>query len=240
MARPFSHGLLVVLATGMLFAMPAVAQSPSPLGVSPEPAASAVAAPSAAAASPTDPPGDTAPLPARVVEGTCDQLGDLVIDLLGVVAGGPPDSARTTVYASISALDTTLSELTTGSRVLIVGGESDPDSAVACGALEGPAQGPDDLAVALQPLHSSAYSGTALLHQEAGRSWVYLVVVAAPQGDVPAGSPSPDGSSAPVASAQADPGASVQPGDLSPIRSAEPGTSGAPAFSPLPAGSTAP
>ncbi len=240
MAHTFSYGLLAVLAAGLLLGGPATAQSPSPLGVSPDPAASGVAAPSAGAASPTDPPGDTAPLPARIVEGTCDQLGDLVVDLLSVVAGGPPDSARPTVYASISALDTTLSELTTGSRVLIVGGESDPDSAVACGALEGPAQGPDDLAVALQPLHSSAYSGTALLHQGAGGSWVYLVVVAAPQVDGPAGSPSPNGSSAPIASAQASPDTSMQPGDLSPTRSVEPGTSGAPAFSPLPAASSAP
>jgi hypothetical protein len=170
-----------------------------------------------------------APLPARILEGTCDALGDVVVDLLVVVAGAPADAAHPTVYASISDLAMPLAAVATASRVLIVGGESDPASAVACGALAGAPQGPADLAIVLAPLHSSSYSGTALLHEVDGRTWVYLVVVSDPRSATPEGSPRLDASPAPSAA----PDASLAPGDLSPIRSAEPGSSGAPAFSPL-------
>ena len=229
-----------ILAVGLLVPAAAWAQSPSPLGVSPEPVGSPVAAPSAGTGSATDPPGGTAPLPARIMEGTCEQLGDLVVDLLGVVAGGPVEGSRATVYASISDIDLPVAEIAAGGRVLIVGGESDPDSAVACGELTGPAQGPADLAVALAPMHSSAYSGTALFHEADGVTSAYVVVVAAPAEESPARSASPGDIASPAPSDQPSPGSSQAPGDLSPVRSAQPGTSGAPPFSPLPAGSPAP
>ena len=235
----FDHKVLALLVTGLMVAVPAAAQSPSPLGVAPEPAASAAVEPSNGS-TPTDPPGDTAPLPARIMRGTCDRIGDVLVELLGVVAGGPLDPVRATVYASISEVELALADLATDPRVLIVGGESDPESAVACGVLTAPMQGPDDLAIALLPLHASTFSGTALLHQEAGPTSVYLVVVSAPQGEGPAASPGTGDQASPVASAQPGPNDSPGPSDLSPVRSAEPGTSGAPVFSPLPAGSTAP
>jgi hypothetical protein len=235
MPRLTRQGLLVIVVVLLLSAKVA-AQSPSPLGTSPEPFASADAgATHDAASSPTPPPGDTAPLPARIFHGSCDQIGELIVDLLGVVAGEPVGESAVTVYASISDLDLSLADLVGADRILAVGGASDPAGAVACGALAGPAQGAADLAVALRPLHSSVYSGTALLHEVEGRTFVYLVVVAdSGDTDAPGSSPLPEATAAPHGSIQPDAAASPDASGLSPVRSVQPGTSGAPPFSPLP------
>ncbi len=59
----------LALAIPMLLAVAVNAQSPSPLGTSPEPVGSDAASGALAPASFTPPPGDTAPLPARIMSG---------------------------------------------------------------------------------------------------------------------------------------------------------------------------
>ncbi len=121
------------------------------------------------------------------------------------------------MYLSISELEMSLTDVASTDHAVFVGG-SDLEGAVACGALGGPLQGPDDLAVALEPLHTSVYSGTALLHQETGATSVYLVVVEAPvAAGGPASSHPPDASSLPAASSTPD------AGDLARAERPEPG-----------------
>ena len=211
----------LALIVGLLGATAATAQSPSPLGV---PAVSPAGA--SVQASPPEPPGETTPLPARVVRGSCGAPGEVAYDLLAVIASGAPDGQNDTVYASISQLELAFTDIADQDMVLMVGG-SDVDGAVACGSLRHQPQGPADLAISLAAKNRSAYSGTALLHGTEGGTAVYLVVVAAPESAGPEASPAtatplPEGSG------------------LDPTRSVEPGTSGAPPFSPLPAGSSAP
>jgi hypothetical protein len=199
----------------------AIGWAAEPLGV---PEASPVAGGSAGPV--VDAPGDLAPLPARIATGSCDEPGDVTADLREAVTGASSDAVGEAVYASISESEMSLADLSGPDRALFVGG-SDLEGAVACGAFGGPPQGPADLAIGLLPLHDSTYSGTALFHGSDGRLTVYLVVVG-PGAAGPAASGSPEPSPPPEAAASPD------ASGLSPVRSAQPGTSGAPPFSPLP------
>jgi hypothetical protein len=109
-------------------------------------------------------------------------------------------------------------------RIVLVGGV-DAESAVVCGGLE-PVR--DDASVSvsvLEATHDTSHVGMVLV-RDTGEGTMVDVVVAVPQ--EPEASPSAQPSS--------DPSASPDASALSPVRSAEPGTSGAPPFSPLPAG----
>ena len=202
---------------------PVSGQSPD-ADASGDPAASA--GPSAApTAQPTLPPGGVAPLPARIVSGTCAEPGDQRIPLNGPIAGGERDTAtdERPVYASISIVADALDAVVADGGALVVGGKvGDPEAAVACGDLDGPRQSDVALAIALEPSNESGYTGTAMLHEEDGEVRVTVVVVGPPPEMTPGGSP------APSASAGASPAGSpdTSPGSTMPITS--PGTSGAP------------
>ena len=237
------------------FAMaPAMGQSPSAeptggaLGVSPAPAGSAepvtdgrptasgvpVESPTASLdPHATLPPGGVTPLPAHIASGTCDAPGDQIEPLLGLIAGeGGDEGSQRVVYAAITPLESTLESLARSSGVIVVGGDpATPEGAVACGSLDAPAQGPDDLAIALDPANRSGYTGTVLLHQGEDSLTVTVVVVAPAARDAQAmpvdlGSPE-------IAEQGGTGGAMTSP---VPRPSVQPGTSGAPPFSPLPQG----
>jgi hypothetical protein len=231
-------GTFLVLSAAFALA-PVSGQSPSAdPGADPSAApAGSPAASVAPTAAPTLPPGGVAPLPARIVSGSCAEPGEERVPLNGPIAGGEravPSEARP-VYASISVVEDALDGVLDGGGALVVGGRvGDPEAAVACGDLDGPRQSDVALAIALEPSNESGYTGTAMLHEADGRVTVTVVVVGPPPEMTPGGSPSPSASAgtdpAPTPSASA--GAT---GSAVPVRpSVEPGTSGAPPFSPLP------
>lgn len=221
-ARPFAR------APGLVPAVLALVLVPQTIGWAAEPLGAPEASPSTegSVGHMSDAPGGLAPLPARVATGSCDAPGEVTAELQQAVTAAPAGGAAEAVYVSISELEMSLADVASGDQALFVGG-SDLEGAVACGALGGPPQGPADLAVALLPLHESTYRGTVLFRELAGHLTVYLVV-AGPGAAGPVPSASPDTSPLPEAPASSD------ASGLSPVRSAQPGTSGAPPFSPLP------
>jgi hypothetical protein len=173
------------------------------------------------------PSQEVAPLPVRIVEGTCEEPGDRVVELSDAMALEAVPDAGSLLYLSLTDIDRSLDELTGEGRALLAGG-SDTESAIACGESGTLAEVGATSIIPLSSLHDSGHSGVALLRESDEGTVVEVVVVspvapqASPAASPAAGSPVPDASG------------------LSPVRSAEPGTSGAPPFSPLPAGSTAP
>jgi hypothetical protein len=231
-------GASLLLLAAVVWLAPVRAQSPSPppLGESPDPAGSVVtpAASQMSGPDPTPPPGGVVPLPAGIVGGSCDDPAvDDRIALQGPVAGGSEDDRpERLVYASLSQISGSLEDLVADGRVLTVGGNAEaPESAVACGSLDAPRQGPTDLAIALEPLHESGYAGTALFHEASGTVTVTIVVVAPAQDAAESeGSPGPGGSASPSTPTPQP----SNPPSVGPRPSVLPGTSGAPPFSPLP------
>jgi len=247
-------GAWLVLLPSVVLLAPVSAQSPSPrpLGESPDPAGS-VGTPAASQMSvpePTPPPGGVVPLTAGIVGGTCDDpaVNDHIALQSPVAGRSNDDRPERLVYASLSRIGGTLEALVADGRVLTVGGLAEaPESAVACGSLDAPRQGPRDLAIALEPSNRSGYTGTALFHEADGAVTVTLVVVApAPDAAEPEGSPAAPGSSGAPATPHPDPSGSptpsgavqtAAPGGVAspgPRPTVLPGTSGAPPFSPLP------
>jgi hypothetical protein len=237
---------------------PVSGQSPD-ADASGDPAGASAGSSAAPTAQPTLPPGGVAPLPARVVSGSCAEPGEQRIPLNGPIAGGERDTAteERPVYASISVVDDALDAVLADGGALVVGGNvGDPEAAVACGDLDGPRQSEVALAIALEPSNESGYTGTAMLHEEDGRVRVTVVVVGPPPEMTPGGSPGPSASAeaSPAGSPDPAPGSTTPspapeeptgsgavqtavPGAIEspvPPPTVEPGTSGAPPFSPLP------
>jgi hypothetical protein len=172
-----------------------------------------------------------AALPVRIVEGSCEEPGDRVMELSDAMALETVPDADSLLYLSLTDADQALDQLAVEGRALLAGG-SDAASAIACAGLGDLAEVGAASVMPLSSLHASGHTGVALF-RGSDDGTVIEVVVVSPM--APAGSPaaSPSGS---ATTGSAAPNAS----GLSPVRSAEPGTSGAPPFSPLPAGSTAP
>jgi hypothetical protein len=163
-----------------------------------------------------------APLPVRVVEGTCEEPGEVAIELSEATAPEPAQDDRPTVHVSVSEVPDAIEDLAATERVVLVGGV-DAESAVACGQ-PGPVEDRGSVGV-LFAQHDSGHAGAILMRGRDEGTLIEIVVV----------SPA-----APELSPSASPGAGASPAasgsGLSPVRSAQPGTSGAPPFSPLPAG----
>ncbi len=123
--------------------------------------------------------------PAKLHEGTCDELGGVAFGLNGVgaevdlegtpVAAGEavnPDRAYQ-VMRSETALDASLDDLLAAPLALMVY-ESDEDlSAISCGDLGGNRLG-DELAVGLGELGMSGHTGIALFEEEGGTTTVRI------------------------------------------------------------------
>lgn len=174
-----------------------------------------------------------APLPVRLIEGTCDAPGDTLEELADGAAAGPASEAEgVVVYVSITDLPDGADALVAAGSSVLAGG-IDHESAVACGPL-GPLRDDGTSAAALVARHDTGHFGTVLLRGSDQGTTIEVIVVAP---ILTAGSPSPDAGGSPAASPGADggspapsAGASVVPPPHSPL----PGTSGAPPFSPLP------
>jgi hypothetical protein len=176
------------------------------------------------------PSGAPAPLPVRLVEGTCDEPGEVVLELMEATAPEPAQGDRPMVHVSVSEVPDAIEGMAT-ERVVLVGGV-DAESAVACGQ-PGPVEDGASVGV-LSAQHDSGHAGAILMSRRGDGTLVEIVVVSPAAPEVspsasPAADASPTASGAPASPAASDAG-------LSPVRSAEPGTSGAPPFSPLPAG----
>jgi len=182
-----------------------------------------VAAGAVGAQSPAASPGAAA-LPVRLVEGTCEGPGEVVIDLAEGLPAEPVPEVGAVVHVSISTVSEPIEEFAAVERVILVGGV-DAASAVACGQPAAPQD--DGMSVtALIAQHDSGHSGAILMRRSEDGTLIEVVIVS------PSG---PD--EAPPPSAEMSPVAAPEPSDagLSPVRSPLPGTSGAPPFSPLPA-----
>ncbi len=187
------------------------------------------------------PSQQVAPLPVRIVEGTCEEPADRAVELSDAMALEAVPESGSLLYLSLTDTDQSVDELGGEGRALLAGG-SDVESAIACGELGALTEKGQTSVLPLSSLHGSGHSGVALLRGSDEGTVVEVVVVSpvAPEAS-PGLSGSPPGS--PAASPAGSPAAgSPVPAasGLSPVRSAEPGTSGAPPFSPLPAGTTAP
>lgn len=181
---------------------------------------------------------EVAPLPVRIVEGTCEEPGDRLVELTDAMALEAVPDAGSLVFLSVSSTDEAIDDLVGEERALLVGG-TDAESAVVCGGL-GALQEAEEVRVALlSDLHGSGHSGVALMRGTDDGTTLEVVVVSpvAPEASPGASPASPDDSPA-ASPGGGSPGPSAS--GLSPVRSAEPGTSGAPPFSPLPGGTTAP
>ncbi|MFN8591527.1 MAG: SH3 domain-containing protein [Thermomicrobiales bacterium] len=128
-----------------------------------------------------------APLPARIYNGRCGQLGAepafQLIDvgsLEGVEEGETPQGALTAIPAEFSTtvVNTSLNDLIGADFAIDVRvDDADPATSIACGDIGGPIEtgaSGEQLAVGLQERGQSGYSGIAMLQQEGDRTLVQV------------------------------------------------------------------
>jgi hypothetical protein len=189
-----------------------------------------VAAGAVGAQSPAASPGAAA-LPVRVVEGTCDAPGAVVISLADGIPAEPVPEAGPLVHVSSSSVPEPIEEMAAVERVVLVGG-ADAESAVACAQ---PAALQDDgrSVAALTAQHDSGHSGAVLMRAAEDGTLIEVIIVS-PSSPADAAGASPGIS--PMAPGTSPMSPAPSGAGLSPVRSPLPGTSGAPPFSPLPAG----
>jgi plastocyanin len=155
------------------------------------------------------------PHPAHIHSGTCAELGDVVAplqDVVLVVPGAAPSSpGAERVGASVTRVDPKLEDIL-GSPHAIMAHESAENigNYIACADLVGQPSEDGDLVVALGEQNGSGYVGVAFLHEDSGRTSVYLSLTG-PGGGM---GPSPSDAAAPAAGSVTIQDFSFQPASL--------------------------